>query len=72
MRYLLQVRGFWRNVWYANEAENPAKVLSDVMGFLADKTLVPDSGEWPWQCASLAECAMAPLLWRNGGSNCPL
>lgn len=41
----VRVRGFWLGPWLANEAENPQKVLSDLMGYLADKTIVPDSGE---------------------------
>lgn len=49
----MQVRGFWRNVWFANEAKNPQRVLTDVMGYLADGTIVPDSGEPPRRNALL-------------------
>ena len=41
----LQVRGFWLGPWLATEAENPEKVLTDLMGYLEDKTIDPHSGE---------------------------
>ena len=42
--FLLQVRGFWLGPWLATEAEDPKKALSDLMGYLVDKTIVPHSG----------------------------
>lgn len=43
----LQVRGFWLGPWLKNEAVDTQKVFADLMGYLADGTLRPDSGPPP-------------------------
>ena len=40
----LQVRGFWLGPWLKNEAADAQKVFADLMGYLADGTIRPDSG----------------------------
>jgi len=39
-----QVRGFWIGPWMRKESGDPQRVLSDVMGLLADGTIVPEAG----------------------------
>lgn len=65
----VRLRGFWLGPWLANEAENPAKVLSDLMGYLADKTIVPDSGKHysMTDLASAKEGILASLQQSRGG-----
>ena len=52
-----QVRGFWLGPWLQEESGDPQRVLRDVMGLLADGTIVPEAGVRPpivW--ATVASC----------------
>ena len=60
-----QVRGFWLGPWMQKESGDPQRVLRDVMGLLADGTIVPAAGALPAAHAVSLAYTAVPLVVQN-------
>ena len=56
------MRGFWLGPWMQEESGDPQRVLKEVMGLLADGTIVPEAGALSMLVANCGQLCSHQLL----------